>query len=514
MKKNKIFFGLVKKMPSVGYEFLRESLELSAFAPSRPAYIGPVTRLQRTGNTLAVPRHVAPESNSPLAHVLFALKHEGTNLQILAEAMPRISAADMLFELEKSPNGGYIRLACFLWEQFTAQELAPIPPIGGTLQPVFDPERYLTGPVVKNPRWRIAFNGIGSMKYCVAVERTPAIDTAMQSRILDRTKAFIESLGTEMMDRALSWAYLHETDSSFAIEREAPTEDKSRQFIELLKQAHEPRELDQDYLVELQNVAITNPFDKAASFRFEQNWLSGPGRGAPSVSYLPPPPALAAALMQNLMALASSAPRTIDPVVAASIISFGFVFIHPFMDGNGRLSRFLFHYALCQSGMLEKGLLLPVSVAMKRHEAEYLAALRAYSRPARARWNVRWIDDDTFDFSFHGSDAIYRYWDATACVEFGYRMAEEALEIELRQETTYLAAYDRITRAVNERYDVRGSDLSTLVRSCLENNNTVSINRRKAYGVRVPAGVFDLIESEARAACSKDAQADLPDADS
>lgn len=502
-------------MPTVGYEFLRESLELSAFAPSRPAHIGPVTRLQHTGNTLAVPRHVAPDSNSHLAHVLFALKHEGTNLQILAEAMPRIPAADILSELNKSPNGGYIRLACFLWEQFTGQELSPIPPIGGTLQALFDPERYLTGPVIKNGRWRVAFNGIGSMKYCVTVERTPAIDTAMQSRILDRTKAFIESLGAEMMDRALSWAYLHETDSSFAIEREAPSEDKARQFIELLKQAHEPRALDEDYLVELQNVAITNPFDKAASFRLEQNWLSGPGRGAPSVTYLPPPPSLAATLMQDLMALASSAPQAIDPVVAASIISFGFVFIHPFMDGNGRLSRFLFHYTLCQSGMLDKGLLLPVSVAMKRHEADYLAALRTYSRPARARWNVRWIDDDTFDFTFHGSEAMYRYWDATACVEFGYRMAEEALEVELRHETTYLAAYDRITRAVNERYDVRGSDLSTLVRSCLENNNTVSSNRRKTYGVRVPAGVFDLIESEARAAYAVEAEQDLkaPEAD-
>jgi hypothetical protein len=90
-----------------------------------------------------------------------------------------------------------------------------------------------------------------------------------------------------MMDHALSWAYLHETDSSFAIEKEAPSEDKARQFVELLKQAHEPRELSEDYLVELQNVTITNPFDKAASFRYEQNWLSGPGRGASSVTYLP-----------------------------------------------------------------------------------------------------------------------------------------------------------------------------------------------------------------------------------
>ena len=45
---------------------------------------------------LAVPKHVSPATDEPLAHVLFALKHEGTNLQILAEALPRISASTLL----------------------------------------------------------------------------------------------------------------------------------------------------------------------------------------------------------------------------------------------------------------------------------------------------------------------------------------------------------------------------------------------------------------------------------
>lgn len=489
-------------MASVGYEFLRESLDLRTFAPIRPAHIGPTTRVQSVGHALTIPRHVAPDTIDPLAHVLFALKHEGTNLQILSETLVRIPAADMLTELNESPNGAYIRLACYLWEEFNAQELSPIPAIGGAQQLLFDPERYVTGPVVKNNRWRVGFNGIGSIKYCVSVERTAAIEAALASQIIDRTKEFIESLGAEMMDRALSWAYLHETDSSFAIEREVPTEDKARRFVELLKQAHEPRELSEDYLVELQNVAITNPFDKAASFRFEQNWLSGPGRGSPSVTYLPPPPALASELMQELMALASVAPKNIDPVIVASIISFGFVFIHPFMDGNGRLSRFLFHYALCQSGMLQKGLVLPVSVAMKKHEADYLKALRTYSRPAREKWDVRWVGEDEFQFNFLGTDAMYRYWDATPCVEFGYRMAEEALEIELRQETQFLAAYDHVVRVVNDRYDVRGPDLSNLVRSCLENGNKLSNNRRKQYASRMLPEVFDLIEREAEAISS------------
>lgn len=487
-------------MTAIGYEFLRESLQLGAYRPARPAHIRPVTRVEASGNILAVPRHVAPIGTDPLPHVLFALKHEGTNLQVLAEALPKITAEDMIVELNKSPSGGYIRLACYLWEEFSGRELTPIPRIGGPAHPVFDPERYVTVPGSRSARWRVLFNGIGSIRYCATVERTPAVEAAIESNILDRTKQFIDSLGAGVMDRALAWAYLHETASSFAIERQAPSEDKARAFVDLLHQAHEPRPLNEEYLVELQNAVITNPYGKAPGFRLEQNWLAGPGRGSLAVTYLPPPPALAHELMAELIGLASTAPKVIDPVVAASIISFGFVFIHPFMDGNGRLSRFLFHHALCQSGKLEKGLLLPVSVAMKRHENDYLATLQQYSRQARACWSVRWIDEGQYEFTFRGTPAIYRYWDATPCVEFGYRMAEQALEIELRQETKFLAAYDRITRAVNEEFDLRGSDLATLVQCCLDNGGILSKKRRKQFVGRVPENVFDFIENQAKAA--------------
>ena len=496
-------------MSVIGYEFLRESLQLGAFPQTRPASIRSVTRIEESDTGLAVPRSVAPQNTAPLSHVLFALKHEGTNLQILAEALPRISAADMIAAVDTAPTGGYIRLACYLWEQFTGQVLTPNSQVGGPYHPVFDPERYLTGPITRSAKWRISFNGIGSIRYCITVERTPGIKAAIASDVLGRTKAFIESLGAGVMDRALAWAYLHETDSSFAIEREAPSEDKARTFVDLLHQAHEPRELSEDYLVELQNAVITNPYDKAASFRHEQNWLSGPGRGALGVTYIPPAPDLTNELMAELIHLASAAVQSIDPIVAASVISFGFVFLHPFMDGNGRLSRFLFHHALCQSGRLEKGLLLPVSVAMKRHEEDYLATLQQYSRPVRQRWNVRWIDEGEFEFTFRGPSSLYRYWDATRCVEFGYRMADQALEIELRTETAYLAAYDHIARAVNEKFDVRGSDLSTLIRCCLDNDGVLSKSRRKQFDGRVPEKIFDFIDEAAKTAlASTEAQPD------
>lgn len=63
-------------------------------------------------------------------------------------------------------------------------------------------------------------------------------------------------------------------------------------------------------------------------------------------------------------------------------------------------------------------------------------------------------------FDFIGHPSIYRYWDATCCVEFTLQMARRALEVELREETEFLDRYDRVIKAVNQRFDVRGSDLS------------------------------------------------------
>ena len=485
-------------MTVIGYEHLRAALRLSAFPIRQPALIKPVTRVQRTPTFVGIPGHVAPQSERLLDHILFALKHEGVNLQVLAEAMPRTPPEDLLTEIQRTPNGGYIRMACFLWESFTGKSLDGAPGVGGAAVDLFDPDRYVTGPDQRNMRWRVNFNGLGSMRYCGTVEKTPAIEHALRSDVLGRANAFLGTLGKPILDRTLAWAYLHETEDSFAIERETPSEEKARAFIALLHQAHNKRRLDEHYLVELQNATVTNPLDKAPAFRHEQNWLSGPGRGAAAVTYVPPPPALAQDLMEEIMRFANTVAGRVDPIVAASVTSFGFVFAHPFGDGNGRLSRFLFHHALCQSGKLPNGLVLPVSVAMKKHEIEYLSALQAFSQPARERWTVQWIDAETYSFAFNGSDSLYRYWDATPSVEFGFKMAGQALDVELRSETQFLARYDAIVREVDAQVDVRGSDLATLVLGAIDNGDTISKRRRDQFRLTVPEKTFEIIENAVR----------------
>lgn len=482
-------------MNAIGYEYLRTQLGLPVFPVVHPASIRPVNRILDAQDELQVPKSVAPKSDHPIEHLLFALRYEGINLQILAETMPKIAGEDLIARLRESPSGLFIRKACYLWEWFTNGELSNLPAISGPYGDLFDPADYVTGIVRKNAKWRINFNGLGSAEYCPVVRLTQPVKDGIASDILGRTKAFLASLGPINADRALSWAYLSETDSSFAIEREAPSQSKAETFVALLLQAHEKIELTEEYLADLQSATISNPYEKAACFRHEQNWLRWGGlRGAGSVAYVPPTPELLAKIMPAFMDMANALPRQSDPVVAASVASFGFVYLHPFMDGNGRLSRFLFHHALCQSGKLDQGLLLPVSVAMKRHETEYLEVLQSFSKPARKLWDVYWADADQFDFKFKGADSIYRFWDATPCVEFGYRMTEQALSVDLHQETEFLANFDRISKAVNDEFDIRGNDLHLLIVSALQNEGRVSNNRRKKLAPRVPEEAFDFVE--------------------
>lgn len=417
----------------------------------------------------------------PLAHILFALKHEGINLQILAQALPQVPALQIIEAFCASPASKYIRIAAYLWEQWGGRELEGVPHAIGPYVDLFDCKKYLTGRRQRNAKWRVDFNGLGNIRYCPTVERTRVITELLEKDTLAHAQEFIQGLNPELLERTMSWSYLSETESSFAIEREKPTTNKAEAFAELLKQAHDSAPVTEDYLVELQNLAVTNPLDHDVQFRARQNWLRGPGSGVLGVTYVPPEPGLVPELMQSVMDLVNDPPPGQSPLVMGALASFAFVFIHPFMDGNGRLSRFLFHKAVCQSDVLQQGLVLPISSAMKRNEADYLQALKSFSAPARRLWEVTMLDEENFAFRFKGDASIYRYWDATACVAFGLRMAEQSLEKDLRQESDYLQKYDAIARRVNERIDLNSNVLSLLVRLCLQNEGRLSNAKRKGF---------------------------------
>lgn len=151
----------------------------------------------------------------------------------------------------------------------------------------------------------------------------------------------------------------------------------------------------------------------------------------------------------------------LDPVVAAAAIAFGFVYVHPFVDGNGRLHRWLIHHVLAQAGFNPPGLVFPVSAAILRQIDKYRRVLQSYSRPLLSfiEWtptpegNVQ-VLNDTADY--------YRYFDATAHAEFLYECVEQTVEHDLPDEVAHLQAYDRFARAVENIVDMPNQQIELL----------------------------------------------------
>lgn len=476
-----------------GYAFLVSTLKLSAFFPEYPTQVSDaVNRKIETPSGRLVPPRMAPKTASVVEHLLFALKHEGIDLQILAEAVHYADEKELQRQISAHPAAAMVRKLGFLWEALTGRTLGDIKTSGNVVD-LFDSDLYFTGERRVNTKWRVNFNGIGDLTYCPTVRRTKALSAERLSGIFERSRKFLNGISPALAERAVEWAYLSETKSSFAIEKETPSGSKADRMVALLKRLNSFGEITEETLCEIQNQLISNPFEQAFSYRTEQNWLSNAGRGyVRSVTYVPPSPDLIDELMQGFLRTMHSSVKTVDPIVAAAVVSFGFVYLHPFMDGNGRISRCLVHKVFADAGVLSKGSILPVSAAMQQNEEAYLDALTRFSKPCRERWNVSYVGE--YDFEFTGKASIYRFWDATAQAEFMTDMCEKALDEFLVQEVGWLREYDRIRKDVDKEFDVRDNILSLLISVALENRR-LSKNIRAKFADKVDPRLFDFIES-------------------
>jgi len=158
----------------------------------------------------------------------------------------------------------------------------------------------------------------------------------------------------------VSYLYTKETRSSFAIEGETPSASRTERFVAVLRDAHDFDPTDKAALVRLQG-AIVDPRYAAADWRDFQNFVSATVAGyREEVHFICPRPDDVAGLMASWMRVTRRLDdRGIDPVVAAAVCAFAFVFIHPFEDGNGRIHRFPDAPRARQAGLQSAGRHLP-----------------------------------------------------------------------------------------------------------------------------------------------------------
>jgi hypothetical protein len=182
-------------------------------------------------------------------------------------------------------------------------------------------------------------------------------------------------------------------------------------------------------------------------------------------------------LVDGLIAFDQTVAREFDPVLAATVLAFGFVYIHPFEDGNGRIHRYLIHHVLAERGFNPPGVTFPVSAATLDRVREYRTTLEDYSKrllPAvdwkpTERGNVT-VLNDTADF--------YRFFDATPHAEFLYGCVQQTVEHDLPDETEFLRRYDAFRTGLDLVVDMPDRVADLLFRFLRQNNGTLSRRAR------------------------------------
>ena len=415
------------------------------------------------------------------AHLLFGLKHEPTDLRVLAATFKQVGPELVRSWVKDAPTGTYARKAWFLYEFLLGQHLDLPNAKTGAYVDVLDPKRHVVGVRRTSSRHRVWDNLLGVPGFSPTVRRTQKL-TARMSEALDKQVASLtKAVDPDVLRRAIRYLYTRETKSTFEIENEHPSPQREERLVAALVDAAKLDLSDKAELVALQN-KIVDPRYAAKDWREFQNYVGETAANYREIVHLIcPKPEDVANLMQSL---SSAGQRMlsdgIDPVVAAALMSFGFVFVHPFEDGNGRIHRFLIHSVLSKTGFSQEGVIFPVSASIVRDRGAYDSVLEKFSKPLLAL--IDWHLNEKQELIVRGDTADhYRYFDATAHAEYLYDRVAETIHKDLAEELDFIGLYDRAYRAVRDIVDMPNKRLSLFVRLCMQNNGRLAKSRRKLF---------------------------------
>jgi len=183
-------------------------------------------------------------------------------------------------------------------------------------------------------------------------------------------------------------------------------------------------------------------------------------------------------LMDGLIEFSNAHSRELDAVVAAAMLAFGFIYIHPFEDGNGRLHRYLIHHALAQRGFNPPGIVFPVSAAILERIDDYRIVLENHSGKALPLIEWHATPKNNVEVTNQTAD-LYRYFDATAHAEFIYECVAQTIEIDLPKEAEFLERYDRFNDAIQAIADMPGPTADLLHKFLAQNAGSLSARARK-----------------------------------
>lgn len=421
-------------------------------------------------------------SDNPFEHLEFALKHEGINLLILKRILELISENDLKNYILSRPMGKSSRILWYLYENFTKKNLV-LPNLDrGSYIPLLDPKNYYCSKGKRSTRHRILDNLLGNLDFAPIVRRTSRLNEFEKKRIDEVAYLLTESYDPHVLARAMRYLYTKETMSSWEIERERPDNARLAKFVNLLHKADSIGPLSEQTLVNLQK-AIVDPRFASEKYRDFQNYVGEePGMGQMILHFIAPRPCDVYDLMGGLLHTFNLMEKSsIEPVVAAAILAFGFVFIHPFEDGNGRMHRFLIHYALARLKFTPEGIVFPISAAIVRDTRRYDKILESFSKPLMemiTRYKLNDIGE--MDVQQDTKDH-YSYIDFTSIAEYLFECVEKTVTIDFKEELSFLINYDKIKLLCKEIVDMPDQKIDLFIKCIRQNGGTLSAKKRDSH---------------------------------
>ena len=491
----------------IGYRWLIDRYRLRVVQPLPvETAIGTVRTKVSHGATEQRTVNAALRPDSTLTgHLGFALKHEGIHLETLSRlfAPSPLSAPQPARELEswirREPTGQYARRAGFLYEWLTNCRLDVADVTRGNYIDALDSDREFVAPTpVNDSRWRVRDNLLGNADFAPQIRRTPDTERAVELNIRERIERLEGQFTPELVMRSAVWLTIKESRASFAIEHEDNKRDRIERFAAVMAQ-RTGESVDPLAVADLEVLqrAILGPNALHYGLRRSPVFVGESGRfGAEQVHYIGPPWENVESMLEGLR---QGLKRSIGcpAVLRAALASFGFVYIHPMVDGNGRISRFLINDVLRRDGALPKPYILPISTIMQRADLRpmsYDAVLEVFSRPLMQQYQKDWsfgpeqraADGVVYNLQFasHAEAAhAWRYPDLTQHVAFLATALELTIEQEMRGEAQYLQSHGAARMRLKNIVEGPDAALDRIIRSVRESRGVISGKLRHEYPI-------------------------------
>ncbi len=447
----------------VGYGAIIDVFKLSVPIPNKLSFVSSKNRQFENDQWKVYPTIYLPDENL-YKQLIFALKYEGVDLLVFKKLFEVLSSEEMEEMIQQENLGQYSRRIWFLYEWLTGKKLNILDLKTGNLVPVIDEKLQYAIDGVSSPRHKVINNLPGNQDFCPLIRKTEKLEKYIESNIRQEKNNYLNRVHKDILQRASSFLLLKDSKASFSIEGENPRNNRAARWGTAIGQAGK-NELSIAELNRLQQMVIENDRFVNMGIRSQQGFIGDRDRATQE-----PIPDHISAKHEDLEQLMAGWLQTqkelvksrMDPVLVAAKIAFGFVFIHPFVDGNGRLHRYIIHHVLSQTGYTEQGIIFPVSASMLTHIMDYAKALESYShsilnfidwKPSENN-NVE-VFNDTIDY--------YRYFDATAQAEFLFYCVNDTLVNVIPNEVEYLKKFDAFKCFIDNKFEMPDNLISLLV---------------------------------------------------